>query len=93
MKIMIVDTVFDTSINITSSKTNAMAGDVYIFFAQDNANTYDNSFTKTFRIQSNPFQSVRVSQKDYGEKIMVDWTEVVYVNNPAMGVRLQVTES
>ena len=93
MKIMIVDTVFDTRINVTSSKANAMAGDVYIFFAQDDSNVYDNSFTKTFRIQSNPFQSVRVSPKDYGEKIMVDWTEVVYVNNPDMGVRLQVTES
>jgi len=93
MMIMIVDTVFDTRINVTSSKTNAMAGDVYIFYAADGANVYDNSFAKTFRIQSNPFQSVRVSQKDYGEKIMVDWTEVVYVNNPAMGVRLQVTAS
>ena len=93
MKIMIVDTVFDTKINATSAKANALAGDCYIFYAQENANTYDNSFTKTFRIQSNPFQSVRVSQKDYGEKVMVDWTEVVYVNNPAMGKRLQITES
>ena len=37
--------------------------------------------------------NVRTSQKDYGEKLMVDWSEIVYVNNPAAGKRLAIAES
>ena len=93
LKILVCSTVFDTRINTTSSKSNAIAADLYLFFAQDGANIYDNSFVKTFRIRTGMESNVRTSQKDYGEKLMVDWTEIVYVNNPAAGVRLAISES
>jgi hypothetical protein len=93
MKIMVSSTVFDTRINTTSSKTNALGADLYLFYAQDGANIYDNSFAKTFRIRTGMESNVRTSQKDYGEKLMVDWTEVIYVNNPAAGKRLAISES
>jgi hypothetical protein len=69
-----------------------MGADLYLFFAQDGANLYDNSFVKTFRIRTGMESNVRTSQKDYGEKLMVDWTEIVYVNNPAAGKRLAISE-
>ena len=92
LKIKVCSTVFDTRINVTSSKTNAVGADLYLFFAQDNAGLYDNSFAKTFRMRVNLESSVRTSQKDYGEKLMVDWTEIVYVNNASAGVRLTISE-
>ncbi len=93
LKIMVCNTIFDSKIAAASSKGNAIAADAYLFYAQDGANVYDNSFAKTFRVTTAMSSNVRTSQKDYGEKLMVDWTEVVYVNNPAMGRRLAVTES
>jgi len=92
IKIIVCSTVFDTRINVTSSKSNAMGSDLYLFFAQDGANIYDNSFVKTFRIRTGMESNVRTSQKDYGEKLMVDWTEIVYVNNPLAGKRLAISE-
>ncbi len=92
LQIKVCSTVFDTKMNAASSKGNAVGADLYLFFAQQNASLYDNSFTKTFRMRSSMEASVRTSQKDYGEKLMVDWTEVVYVNNPSVGVRLTISE-
>ena len=93
LKIMVCNTIFDSKIAATSSKGNAIGADVYLYYTQSGANVYDNSFAKTFRMTTAVSSSVRTSQKDYGQKLMVDWTEVVYVNNPAMGRRLAVTES
>jgi hypothetical protein len=93
IKIKVSATTFNESKGGTSSKKFATINEVLVYYASEMADMFDGSFTKTFRITDNPFQSVRVSPKDYGEKIMLDWTEEVYVNNPAAGVRLTVTES
>jgi hypothetical protein len=92
IKILVCTTVFDTKIAATSAITNAMGADLYLFFAESGANIYDNSFVKTFRIRTGMESNVRTSQKDYGEKLMVDWTEIVYVNNPSAGKRLAISE-
>ena len=93
MKIMVSATVFDTAKGSTPAKGFALANEVFIYFAAEGASMFDASFTKTFRVRANAFQSVRTSQKDHGVKLMVDWTEVCYVNNPAAGARLTVTTS
>jgi hypothetical protein len=93
MQIKVCSTVFDSRINVTTSKGNAIGADLYLYYSQDGANLYDNSFAKTFRVRNGVEASVRTSRKDHGEKIMVDWTEVVYVNNLAAGKRLAISES
>ena len=93
MKMTVCDTVFDTKMNATSVKGNAIASDVYIFYKNEDNTYYDNSFAKTFRIGGEVGATVRTSQKDHGELVLVDWTEAIFVNNAAVGKRLAVTES
>lgn len=84
----------DAKLNITSAKANALTDtnpEVWIYFSEPNANTFDASAFKTFRVQANPFGGVRVSMKDFGEKIITEWTEAAYVNNAAAAARLTVT--
>jgi hypothetical protein len=83
----------DTKLNATSSKTKALATEVWVYFVEENANQFDASAFKTFRVAMNPFGGVRVSQKDFGEKMIVEWTEAAYVNNAAAAARLTVTAS
>lgn len=87
-------TVFDTKLNSTTSKANALTdtnAEVWIYYAADSANTFDASAFKTFRVKSNPFGGVRVSKKDFGEKIITEWTEAAYVNNASAAKRLTIT--
>lgn len=86
----------DSKLNATTSKANALTDtnpEVWIYFAEPNANTFDASAFKTFRVQLNPFGGVRVIQKDFGEKVITEWTEAAYVNNAAAAARLTVTTS
>lgn len=93
---MVSTSTFDTSMRITSSKTNALTDtlpEVWIYFAADNANQFDASAFKTFRVSANPFGGVRAIQKDFGEKIITEWTEAAYVNNASAAARLTLTLS
>jgi hypothetical protein len=89
----VATTVNDAKLNATSSKSRALATEVWVYFAEENANQFDASAFKTFRVQLNPFGGVRVSQKDFGEKMIVEWTEAAYVNNAEAAARLTVTAS
>ena len=96
VEVMVGTSVFDAKLNATESKANALTDtnpEVWIFNASQNSNTFDPGAFKTFRVRANPIDGVRISQKDYGEKIMVDWTESAYVNNAAAAARLTVTTS
>lgn len=87
-------TVFDTKLNITTSKANALTAtnpEVWIYYAADNANTFDASAFKTFRVRANPFGAVRFGTHDFGEKPIVEWTEAAYVNNASAAKRLTIT--
>lgn len=84
----------DSKLNATTSKSNALTDtnpEVWIYFAEENANLFDASAFKTFRVQANPFGGVRVLPKDFVEKHIVEWTEAVYVNNAAAAKRLTIT--
>lgn len=81
----------DTSLNAASTKTKALATEVWVYFAEENSNQFDGSAFKTFRVSLNPFGGVRISQKDFGEKVITEWTEAAYVNNAAAAARLTVT--
>lgn len=93
MQIKVCSTVFDTRINVATSKTNAIGADMYIYYSQSGANLWDNSFAKTFRVRPSVEASVRTVRERHGEAILLDWTEVVYVNNLEVGKRLAITES
>lgn len=97
VKVEIATTVFDTPLSAPGVKKNALdvgaAAEVYVYYAAESADQFDASFAKTFRVQKNAFQALRMRPKDHGEKWILDWTETAYVNNPAAGVRLQVTAS
>lgn len=91
---MVSTTVFDSKLNATTAKANALTAtnpEVWIYYAEENANMFDASAFKTFRVQANPFGGVRVSQKDFGEKHIVEWTEAAYVNNASAAKRLTIT--
>jgi hypothetical protein len=91
---MVSTTAFDAKLNATTSKANALTAtnpEVWIYYAEDSANTFDPSAFKTFRVQANPFGGVRVVPKDFGEKHIVEWTEAAYVNNAAAAKRLTIT--
>ena len=66
---------------------------VWIYYREENSNTFDASAFKTFRVKSNPFGAVRLSMKDFGEKWITEWTETPYVNNAAAAARLTITTS
>jgi hypothetical protein len=86
----------DAKLNATSAKSNALTDtnpEVWIYFAEENANTFDASAFKTFRVSDNPFGGVRVVPKDFGEKHIVEWTEAAYVNNASAAARITVTPS
>lgn len=93
-QVMLSTAVFDSGkLNATVSKANALSNEVYVFYNADNADMFDGSFAKTFRVRSNPFGGVRTVQKDFGQKLITEWTQDVYVNNTAAGKRLTVTTS
>ena len=83
--------IVDTKMNAAAAKTNALANEVWIYYASEGANMFDNTAFKTFRVSANPFGGVRVVPKDFGEKHIVEWTEAAYVNNAAAAARLTVT--
>lgn len=88
--------VFDSKLNAAESKANALTdtnAEVWIFNNSENSNTFDPGAFKTFRVRANPFGGVRISQKDFGEKVITEWTEAAYVNNAAAAKRLTVTTS
>lgn len=97
MQVQVATSVFDTPIAATSTKKNALdngtGAEVYVYYAADNADQFDASFMKTFRIKQNAFGRVRVERKDFGEKPILEWTESPYLNNADAGVRLQITAS
>jgi len=89
-------TVFDAKLNASESKANALTAtnpEVWIYYAAPGANQFDPSAFKTFRVAANPFGGVRMVQKDFGEKAIVEWTEAAYVNNANAAARLTVTTS
>lgn len=88
---MVGTAIKDTSLNSATVKSKALGTEVWVYFAEENSNMFDNSAFKTFRVQANPFGGVRVLPKDFGEKIITEWTEAAYVNNPAAAARLAVT--
>lgn len=90
---MVSTAIKDTPLNAASTKSKALATEVWLYFTEENANTFDASAFKTFRVQANPFGGVRTSQKDFGEKIITEWTEAAYVNNAAAAKRLTITTS
>lgn len=90
---MMSTSVFDSKIRQTSAKTNALTSDVYIYYSSDSVDMFDPSAFKTFRVRNNPFGGVRVVQKDFGEKVITEWTEAAFVNNAAAAKRLDITVS
>lgn len=96
VEIMVGTPVFDAKLNAAESKGNALTDtdpEVWIYHVADNSNTFDPGAFKTFRVSSNPFGGVRISQKDFGEKVITEWTEAAYVNNASAAARLTVTTS
>jgi len=90
---MVSTAIKDTPLNTTSTKSKALGTEVWIYFAEENSNQFDASAFKTFRVNLNPFGAVRTVQKDFGEKIITEWTEAAYVNNAASAARLTITVS
>jgi hypothetical protein len=94
---MVSTATFDTPARTTSTKNNALTDatlpEIWIYFAADNANQFDASAFKTFRVSANPFGGVRAIQKDFGEKIITEWTEAAYVNNASAAARFALTLS
>jgi len=90
---MMSTSVFDSKIRQTSAKANALTSDVWIYYSSDSVDMFDPSAFKTFRVRNNPFGGVRVVQKDFGEKVITEWTEAAFVNNAAAAARLNVTVS
>lgn len=90
---MMSTSVFDTKIRQTSAKANALASNVWIYYSSDSVDMFDPSAFKTFRVRNNPFGGVRVVQKDFGEKVITEWTEAAFVNNAAAAALLNVTVS
>jgi hypothetical protein len=87
----VATTVSETKLNQAPGKTRALASEVWIYFAEESANQFDASAFKTFRVSLNPFGGVRAIQKDFGEKMIVEWTEAAFVNNADAAARLTVT--
>lgn len=92
-EVMLSTAVFDAPLKATKSKSNAFSTDVWIFYNSPNADMFDGSFAKTFRVKSNPFGSVRTIRKDFADKLIVDWTEDMFINNVSAGTRLTVTSA
>ena len=90
---MVSTSVFDSKIRQTSAKANALTSDVWIYYSSESVDMFDPSAFKTFRVRNNPFGGVRVVQKDFGEKVITEWTEAAFVNNAAAAARLDVTVS
>ncbi|MAO19444.1 MAG: hypothetical protein CMJ25_01725 [Phycisphaerae bacterium] len=90
---MMSTSVFDSKIRQTSAKANALTSDVWIYYSSESVDMFDPSAFKTFRVRNNPFGGVRVVQKDFGEKVITEWTEAAFVNNAAAAARLDVTVS
>ncbi len=90
---MMSTSVFDSKIRQTSSKANALSSDVWIYYSSESVDMFDPSAFKTFRVRNNPFGGVRVVQKDFGEKVITEWTEAAFVNNAAAAKRLDITVS
>ncbi|MBV33263.1 MAG: hypothetical protein CMK36_07470 [Porticoccaceae bacterium] len=90
---MMSTSVFDSKIRQTSAKANALTSDVWIYYSSESVDMFDPSAFKTFRVRNNPFGGVRVVQKDFGEKVITEWTEAAFVNNAAAAARLNVTVS
>lgn len=88
---MVGTAIKDTSLNTASTKSKALGTEVWVYFAEEQSNMFDNSAFKTFRVQANPFGGVRVLPKDFGEKVITEWTEAAFVNNAAAAARLTVT--
>lgn len=87
----VATTIQDTKLNSATGKSRTLATEVWVYFAEESANQFDASAFKTFRVSINPFGVVRASQKDFGEKIITEWTEAAYVNNADAAARLTVT--
>ena len=90
---MMSTSVFDSKIRQTSAKANALTSDVWIYYSSDSVDMFDPSAFKTFRVRNNPFGGVRVVQKDFGEKVITEWTEAAFVNNVDAAKRLDITVS
>jgi len=90
---MMSTSVFDTKFRSTSTKSAALTTDVWIYYSSESVDMFDPSAFKTFRVRNNPFGGVRVVQKDFGEKVITEWTEAAYVNNAAAAKRLDITVS
>lgn len=88
---MMSTSVFDSKIRQTSAKANALASNVWIYYSSDSVDMFDPSAFKTFRVRNNPFGGVRVVQKDFGEKVITEWTEAAFVNNAAAAALINVT--
>ena len=84
-------TVSDAKMNAAESKANVLGAEVWVYYREESANQFDASAFKTFRISENPFDGVRVLQKDFGERPTVEWTEAAFVNNADAAERLTVT--
>jgi len=90
---MMSTSVFDSKIRQTSAKANALTSDVWIYYSSESVDMFDPSAFKTFRVRNNPFGGVRVVQKDFGEKVITEWTEAAFVNNVDAAKRLDITVS
>jgi hypothetical protein len=90
---LVSTSVKDTPMNVTTSKSKALLTEVWVYFAEENSNQFDSSAFKTFRVSLNPFGGVRISMKDFGEKVITEWTEAAYVNTAAAAARLTITTS
>lgn len=87
--IKVSDVIFNQG-KLSSTKSQAI-GSMYLFRASQGANMFDNAFMKNFRVKDNAFQAMRVIQEEHGEKLLVDWTEAPFINNPNAGMRLKVS--
>ncbi|MES2706392.1 MAG: hypothetical protein V4726_07295 [Verrucomicrobiota bacterium] len=84
---------YDTAPRGTAKSTaNVIGGEVFVFYAQDNPDTMDASFCKTFSPTGNGVSAVKeFRHEDIITKMAVDWTETVIVTSPICGNRITLS--
>ena len=91
IKVIVEDSIFDTPLNSPEDKDFALNSEVWIYNQSEDANMFDASSFKTFKIKDNAFSAVKAVEQNYGERWDVSWTEVPFVNNASSAMRLTIT--
>ncbi len=84
---------YDTAAKgVAKANANIVGSEVFIFFGQNQPDTVDPSFAKTFSVDGNGVNAVKeFRQDDLVTKIAVDWSEQVKVTAALSGKRITIT--